>query len=277
MERPLDPGYAAAADRREAAGMPRSTGVDGLRLTVAAVVLGLLLGIAAAALNRDAPEVTRTKQRLIDQIDAARRSADARTVTVGKLQGQIRAVESRHGEDLAGQLAGLEAETGVTPVSGPGLVLTLDDAPGVNDPGSGSDPRTSSAVDGGTVLAKDVQVVSNALWEAGAEAMSINGHRLSSRSAIRFAGDAILVNFRPLTRPYVIEAIGDPATLEANLADSAGGAYLEALKSNFGIQVSRSGKDRITMAGATSLTVQVATPLYPSGDASATTAERSTK
>ena len=62
----------------------------------------------------------------------------------------------------------------------------------------------------GRVIAKDLQYVTNALWESGAEAISINGKRLTSTSSIRFAGSAIIVDYRPLTRPYVITALGDP-------------------------------------------------------------------
>ena len=64
----------------------------------------------------------------------------------------------------------------------------------------------------------DLQILVNGLWESGAEAISINGHRLSNLTAIRGAGDAITVDYRSLTRPYQIEAIGDPRTLPASFA-----------------------------------------------------------
>ena len=47
------------------------------------------------------------------------------------------------------------------------------------------------------MIAQDLQIVVNGLWDAGAEAISVNGQRLTSKSAIRFAGQAILVNYRP--------------------------------------------------------------------------------
>ena len=61
----------------------------------------------------------------------------------------------------------------------------------------------------------DLQLVVNALWAAGAEAISINGQRLGPTTAIRFAGEAVLVDFRPVTNPYEVSAIGDPDTLSA--------------------------------------------------------------
>ena len=50
------------------------------------------------------------------------------------------------------------------------------------------------------MIARDLQIVVNGLWASGAEAVSVNGQRLTSKAAIRFAGQAILVNYRPLTR-----------------------------------------------------------------------------
>jgi uncharacterized protein YlxW (UPF0749 family) len=107
------------------------------------------------------------------------------------------------------------------------------------------------------VLSKDLQIVTNGLWEAGAEAMAINGQRLTARSAIRFAGEAILVNYRPLTRPYVITALGSP-DLEVNFADTAGGSYVRALEDNYGVRVTMAASERLGVPGATSLTTRYA-------------------
>ena len=62
----------------------------------------------------------------------------------------------------------------------------------------------------------DLQEVVNALWNAGAEAISINGQRLVATSAIRNAGNAVLVNFRVLTSPYDVAAIGDRSAMETS-------------------------------------------------------------
>ena len=64
----------------------------------------------------------------------------------------------------------------------------------------------------------------------------MNGHRLSSRTAIRGAGDAITVDYRSLTRPYRIEAIGDPNALLQDFPGTPGGAWWAYLKQNYGIR-----------------------------------------
>ena len=71
---------------------------------------------------------------------------------------------------------------------------------------------------------------------SGAEAVAINGHRLTARTAIRSAGDAITVDYRSLTRPYKIEAIGDPRQLPARFAESQGGRLWTGLQQNYQIR-----------------------------------------
>src|SRR4029450_962631 len=82
------------------------------------------------------------------------------------------------------------------------------------------------------VLDIDLQVLVNGLWEGGAEAISINGHRLSTVPAIRSAGDPITVDYRSLTRPYRVEAIGDVRTLQARFVESSAGAWWNDLAPN---------------------------------------------
>ena len=78
------------------------------------------------------------------------------------------------------------------------------------------------------VLDTDLQKLVNGLWEAGAEAVAVNGQRLTNLSTIRLAGGAITVNARSLRRPYVVTAIGNQDTLPARFAEtSSGQAWLD--------------------------------------------------
>jgi uncharacterized protein YlxW (UPF0749 family) len=89
---------------------------------------------------------------------------------------------------------------GTTPMSGPGLEVRLSDSPEAK--ASESDRESLSVHD------VDLQLVVNALWAAGGEAMAVNGQRLVATSPIRAAGETITVNFRPLVPPYKVEVIG---------------------------------------------------------------------
>lgn len=264
MERPLDPSYAAAAQRRVDAGLPASTSTRSRTVLVAAVVVGLLLTMGALSLRRPETVSSRARADLVAQIEARRADADARAREAQSLQTEIdRAQASALGSEqaaLARRLSALARSTGSEAVTGPGLTVTLDDARSEGGGSADGDPRTQADSDEGRVLSKDLQLVVNGLWEAGAEAIAINGQRLTSRSAIRFAGEAILVNYRPLTRPYTITAIGKPENLEVEFAESAGGAYLRALEDNYGVRVSVVPSDKLTLPAATSLTVRTAAP-----------------
>ena len=122
------------------------------------------------------------------------------------------------------RLVTLGIDAGTLGASGPGMVITTDDAP---------DDQVGS---GGTILDTDLQALVNGLWTAGAEAISINGHRLTSLTAIRFAGQAITVDNVSLSPPYVVVAIGNPDTLPARLLETDGGQTWLGLQANFGIQ-----------------------------------------
>jgi uncharacterized protein YlxW (UPF0749 family) len=262
MERPLDPGYAAAAAEREAAGLPASTGTRTPMVVVAAVVTGLLLSMGALALRTPSSAAIKAKANLVSQIEARRAAVEKQEVQLRAVQAQVDKLQAQAlGQDessLQSRLAALTLASGAEPVTGKGITVQLDNAPGSNDTGAAGTPRTDPEKDEGTVLSKDLQVVVNGLWEAGAEAISVNNQRLTSKSAIRFAGEAILVNYRPLARPYVIRVIGDPDDLQAEFAGNDGGAYARALKDNYGIRVSIDASDRLTLPAATSLTVREA-------------------
>lgn len=99
---------------------------------------------------------------------------------------------------------------GTTRVRGPGLTVVLSDSP-LSARGASTDFVIQDV---------DLQLVVNELWLAGAEAVAINGQRIVGTTAIRSAGEAILVNFKVLTSPYRIEAVGPSAGMRARFRAS---------------------------------------------------------
>jgi uncharacterized protein YlxW (UPF0749 family) len=267
MERPLDPGYAAAAERRQKTGLPAATGIRSPMLIIVAILIGALLGASALALRAPTTAASRIKQGLVARIEDRRTHADAQTRLIETLRTQINtaqaaALREQSQTGLTAELSKLELAAGTVPVTGPGLVLTVDDAPTKAEPvAPDANPRTATGPDQGKVTAKDLQIIVNGLWEAGAEAVSINGHRLTSRAAIRSAGAAILVDYRPLTRPYVITAIGDPGSLMVQFADNNGGSYLQSLMSNYQIRSEIQNRTAVVVPGEPTLSVQKAQPV----------------
>ena len=226
-----------------------------------------LLGASALALRAPTTAASKIKQDLVSQIENRRAYADAQTRLIDKLRSQINtaqaaALSQQSQTGLATDLSKLELAAGTVPVTGPGLVLTVDDAPAQPAPiAPDANPRAVTGPDQGKVIARDLQIIVNGLWDAGAEAISINGHRLTSRAAIRSAGAAILVDYRPLTRPYVITAIGDPGSLGVEFADNSGGSYLQSLKSNYQIRGDIQNLNSVVVPGEPTLSLQKAQPV----------------
>jgi uncharacterized protein YlxW (UPF0749 family) len=149
--------------------------------------------------------------------------------------------------------------SGATAVKGPGVKLVVDDAKDT-DQGGGGPRETTGFTDTGRVRDRDMQRVVNGLWQSGAEAIAINGQRLTALSAIRAAGDAILVDNKPLVPPYTVLAVGDGKRLSTAFEDSADGQYLRALKDTFDIRTSTSVQDEVRLPAAPSLIVRTAEP-----------------
>ena len=289
LERPLDPGYAAAADRREAAGEPRATSLRSPRLATAAVLIGLVVGVASYNLTASGSPRAQARENLVGQIQERRTEVDELGARAAALQAEVSAAEAAQlaGDPKAALSRDLAATVGAVPLEGPGFTVTLDDAPGAG--ADESSETASEEVAEGRVYARDLQFVTNAMWQAGAEALSINGKRLTSTSTIRFAGSAIIVDYRPLTRPYVVTALGDPKRFPAAFADGAGGSYLSTLRESFGVRVDTEVRKDLSVPAAVGLTTRFArtgdtwspaatprsTPSTPASTSPTTTAERS--
>ena len=125
--------------------------------------------------------------------------------------------------ELREEQAALEERAGLTPVQGPAVRVTLDDA-GLD---AASLPDGVS-VDDVVVHQQDVQAVVNALWASGAEAMTIQDQRVVSTSAVRCVGNTLILGGRVYSPPFVVTAIGDQKALRAGLdADPDVAVYRE--------------------------------------------------
>ena len=116
------------------------------------------------------------------------------------------------------------------------------------------DPTTGQRVpvpadDNGRIQDRDLQSMVNALWAAGAEAVAVDGQRLAPTTTIRAAGEAILVDLRPVHGPYTIAAVGDPATLLPRFADSEAARRFQSYTGLYGIQFTVRAADGPAAAG----------------------------
>lgn len=152
---------------------------------------------------------------------------------VGKIE-EAMAQRKSEGASILSQLEAARMMAGVVPVEGPGLVVTMQDSQN-----AGSSMDVANYI----VHEQDVRLVVNELRAAGAEAISINGQRLVSNSAIRCVGPTIIVNGIKSAAPFVISAIGEPNTLEAAL--NLPGGVIQTLQDFVQIDVSKKEKIKL--------------------------------
>jgi uncharacterized protein YlxW (UPF0749 family) len=266
----LDPAYAEAARAREA----RAAGADappsrwrGGQVAVAVVmsVAGVLAVVTYDQAAAGAQGREEVRAALAEDIEEESAVTDRLVVDLAAVRAEVTAARddalaaTAVGQRALDRLADAELAAGLVPVSGPGLLVTLADA----EPDADADPvgGTAEADPRGQVRDGDLQLVVNALWAAGAEAVGINGQRLGPTTAIRFAGEAVLVDFRPVTSPYLVSAVGDPETLRERFLTSPEVAALAAISESFGLRFEFAQEDELSLPAGSPPELRSAVPV----------------
>lgn len=234
----MDEDYQQAAAARKESGTP----VDPLRRRNLRIVTGVVVGVFGILVSVAAVQTSRTadvnalgRASLIARIQEERADVGELAVRIGELRAEnaeaadrLRQLREEEAE-LDQRLDRLGVATGYLAVRGPGLRITVDDPPDADETHMVRDDDLAILVDG--------------LWAAGAEAIAINGHRLTVLSSIQNSGQAIHVNARPLSPPYEVLAIGNPDTLQARLLSTTHGSVFFGLARylGFGFEMEEDG------------------------------------
>ncbi len=243
----LDEDYAVVSERHALQDKPKQ-GHNGLFGLVAVLVFGILVATAAVQTARNAAQTASSHDSLVAQINERKAALSTLEGQMRDLHATVRNLQAQYlqssaeGRSLQARVQQLGMVTGSMPVQGPGVRITVDDAPGGGQ--------------GQQVLDKDLQKLVNGLWQVGAEAISINGQRLSNLTAIRRASEGITVNYRHINRPYVVSAIGNPDQMGARFLDTQGGQTWLALKSALGLPFDITSEDSMKLPAAPRLTLR---------------------
>lgn len=192
---------------------PWSSAVVTALTAVGALLVGFVLVAGMSAGRTSALEKDARKDELIALIAARQEHTEQLASQLEELRAHVSEAESEvaaGAPSLTARLSEVEQAAGLTAVTGPGLRVTFNDA----------DPGCAAREEDCRILDSDLQLAVNALFAAGAEAITVNGERIIGTTAIRRAGRQILVNYRVLTAPYVVEAVGDPERLTLDFARS---------------------------------------------------------
>ncbi|MGE5599484.1 MAG: DUF881 domain-containing protein [Bacteroidota bacterium] len=220
--------------------------------------LGFLLAVqlqTQSALQRPTLP-TRRLEAALEMLQQIERERDALAEENKSLRTAVagRAANRASLRELQAEMQRTLVLAGLTPVSGPGVVITIDDSSRPARPGE--DPEFFLIHD------EDLLRTVNELRAAGAEAIAINGQRIVGSTAIRCVGPNILINTHQVAPPYVIEAIGEQNDL---MQTNMRGGVLDFLRS-FGYKAEIVAKDQIDIPAYTgSLGGNFATP-KPGGE-----------
>lgn len=252
----LDQDYQQLASRHTHAAKPPAP------RRVTALVLagfGLLLGTAAVESARSADEATGERSSLVAQIESRRERVNAQQQLIRDLRAQSLDLEAEL-ESLAEttdetdmRVEELKLPTGFSVVRGPGVRITVADAP--------------DAEEARLVRADDLAVLLDGLWNAGAEAIAIDDQRVTTVTSLRNSGLSIGVNQVALRAPYTVRAIGDPRTLPAGLLESTSGLTWQTLVEQLGFRVQVQIVDELVLPEARLPSLRAARPADTEDDA----------
>jgi uncharacterized protein YlxW (UPF0749 family) len=264
----LDPGYAAAAAKRDSSGGPqtgRARVSNWVWQALAALLVAVVFAGAVAQARLVAPGVSAAQRVLAASVRSAEAATGDLTARRNALAAQRDDIQRRaltenaQGQRLLANLDRLSLSAASTPVTGPGLSVT------VTDPGLGPNlSDVSKQRVGGSrqiILDRDLQLVVNSLWASGAEAIAVGGIRIGPNVTIRQAGGAILVDNNPISSPYQVLAVGPPHSMQDLFGNSPGLRRLRLLEASYGVGVDVSARDGITLPAGAVRDVKFAKPI----------------
>lgn len=227
-----------------------------LVLTVLGSLLaGFLLAAALRAGRSAALEQDVRRAELVELIEQRREHTERLAAQLERLRGDVEAAEAKAAEGvpaLQRRLAQLEAAAGLTVLRGPGVRLQLADA---------ADPCATGRTEDCQIQDTDLQLAINGLFALGAEAVAVNGERVIGTTAVRSAGRSVLVNYKVLASPYVVEAVGDPERLTERFRDSEVARDFTVWKDVYGLGFSIERVDELRLpAYAGGLRLRTARP-----------------
>jgi len=252
----LDQDYRHVAEARQRAGTaPERPKQPRRRAAVVVGVFGLLIVTAAVQTSREADATRATREELIQQVSARSAKLREHERTIGQLRDEteqmsrelrrVTRIERAQARETL-ELAGI---AGFTPVRGEGVRIRVDDSPGGDEDGIVQD--------------EDLATLVNGLFAAGAEAVAINGHRITALAGIRTAGSAINIHTVPIRPPYAVLAIGDSGRLQADFVATRSGLTWMGLVNNFDFEFDMDNAESLNLPAARRPELSSATTVPP--------------
>jgi uncharacterized protein YlxW (UPF0749 family) len=262
----LDPGYAAAAERRTAGAPPRRAANLGWQL-VAGLLVASVFAAAAAQAQSVEPATQETRQVLAAGVANGQKATNEAAAHRDALAGQVesdrrsRLVGDERGRQLLAGLDAAEFAAAATAVHGPGLTVSVTEPTAARDLSDVTKQRVAGSPQ--VILDRDLQLVVNSLWASGAEAVAVGGVRIGPNVTVRQAGGGLLVDNQPISNPYVVLAIGPPHGMHDAFDESPGLHRLRLLESSYGVVVNVEETDDLRLPASSARDVNFAKQIGP--------------
>jgi uncharacterized protein YlxW (UPF0749 family) len=216
---------------------PRPSRTTAVVVGLIVMLFALFVTTAAVQTRNDRPATELERRTLAADIEERQKTLDERRANAAALSAQVQSLQ-RSSDDSASGAAGLSVLAAAEAAEGPGIVITAENSDNDND--------------NGRITDRDLQVLVNGLWYAGAEAVAIDDHRVGTLTSIRTAGGAITVNYRSISAPYTVVALGDSESLLTRFAQNPAGAYWDDRHKNAGVQYAMTRSTDVTVPAAPS-------------------------
>ena len=222
---------------------------------VALLALGFLI---AVQLGAQGPRVRYSSSERPPLLETAHELDDAQAVLQARileLRGQLAAAEAASaGNDQAvielnDELTEARLVAGLVEIEGPGLIVRIDD--------SGLPVPPGEAAADYLVTADDLRQLLVELWQAGAEAISVNGERIVASTALTDIGASILVNSAYLQPPYDLSVIGPPEVYDRLTTSPGFVEFVRTRVQDYGLELGFLPSDAVVVpafAGSVTLT-----------------------
>jgi uncharacterized protein YlxW (UPF0749 family) len=175
-------------------------------LLVPAVLFGLLVTLQWRTQAERSELSVRYNAPLVDAARALQNEQDKLKADLAALRLQLDEIQRNSStqsgaeRELQSRIDELRASAGLTPLSGDGVAIQLDDARNVS--------VSSRDVDRSICHATDLTDILNTAWKGGAQAIAVNDERIVSSSSVYCVGSTIMVNGTLMSPPFNINAIG---------------------------------------------------------------------
>ncbi|MSQ36966.1 MAG: DUF881 domain-containing protein [Chloroflexi bacterium] len=238
--------------------MRRERAARGAVLLLPALVLGLLVAAQWRGQQERSEVSVRYNAPLLEAANALQREQGVLKAQLAELRARVdqiqasAASQSGTGRDLEARIGALKQRGGLTPRSGDGIMVLLDDGRG---------PVAAKDLEKAVCHSTDVTDIVNTAWRGGATAVAVNDERIVGTSSVYCIGSTITVNGTLMSPPFQVAIIGDPAALLAAFEDPAQLRDIKQRRDMFGLglRVTRASALRVPeYSGA--LTVKQATP-----------------